>query len=88
MATSQATSAKTISLLPHLKQRAFQHAIRSFNHTDLTTRAGHERIVRDVARAYADYERRMLPLNARRIDRSRVEAIVRVALRDIVAACA
>ena len=60
----------------------------AFDAADLATPAGRERIVHDVAHAYADYERRMLPPTARRIDMHRIRAIVRVALRDIVAACA
>jgi hypothetical protein len=78
----------TLSMLPQLRQRAFQQAISAFDAADLTTPAGRERIVHDVTRAYADYERRMLPPTARPLDLHRIRAIVRVALRDIVAACA
>ncbi len=80
--------APAISLLPQLRERAFLQAINAFDAADLATPAGRERIVHDVAHAYADYERRMLPPTARRIDMHRIRAIVRVALRDIVAACA
>ncbi len=80
--------AAAISLLPQLRKRALRQAIRSFDDADLATPAGHERVVHDVAHAYVEFERRMLPPNARRMDLHRVEAIVRVALRDIVAACA
>jgi len=83
-----ASPATTISLLPQLRERAFRQAISSFDEADLATTAGHERIVHDVAVAYADFERRMLPPSARRMDLHRIKAIIRVALRDIVAACA
>jgi hypothetical protein len=75
-------------MLPQLRERAFRQAISAFDPADLATPAGRDRIVHDVALAYADYERRMLPPTARRIDLHRIRAIVRVALRDIVAACA
>jgi len=83
-----AGTCSTVSLLPLLRQRAFRQAISAFNDADLRTPAGHERVVRDVTRAYADYERRMLPADAKRLATQRIEAIVRVALRDLVAACA
>ena len=85
---AMAGAATTVSLLPQLRKRALQQALGSFNDADLAAGpAGHERIVRDISRAYADYERRMLPANARRLTSRRIEAIVRVALRDR-AACA
>jgi hypothetical protein len=83
-----AATAVAISMLPQLRKRALRQAIGSFQDADLATAAGRERVVQDVVRAYADYERRMLPPDARRLDVHRVEAIVRVAMRDSVAACA
>ena len=82
-----ASPGPAISLLPHLKERAFRQAMSAFAAADIGTAAGRERIVNGVAHAYADYERRFPP-TARRMDLHRIKAIVRVALRDIVAACA
>ena len=45
-------------------------------------------VANDIARAYAAYQRRMLLPTQRPLDLDRIRAIVRVALRDIVAACA
>ena len=83
-----AGAARTLSLVPQLQKRALRKALGSFDDADLATPAGQQRIVESVSRAYAENERRMLPPAARRIDPHRIEAIVRVALRDIVAACA
>lgn len=80
--------APAISLLPYLRERAFLEAINAFDAADLATPAGRERIVHDIARAYAAYQRRMLLPTQRPLDLDRIRAIVRVALRDIVAACA
>jgi hypothetical protein len=85
MAASPATIS---SMLPQLREREFQRAISSFDEADFATPTGRERIVHDVTHALADFERRMLPPGARRMELKRIEAIVRVAMRDIAAACA
>jgi len=80
--------ATTVSLLPLLRQKALRQAVASLGSVDLRTSAGHERAVQTISRAYADYEQRTLPPGARPLDPLRIEAIVRVGLRDLVAACA
>lgn len=84
MAGSMATSA--ISLLPRLRERAFQEALRDFNDADLGSTAGRERIVHDVSRALVRFEQKHLEPEVRRMPLRRMEAIVRVALQNLVAA--
>lgn len=75
-------------MLPRLRQRALLEAISKFDDADLATVAGRERIVQKMALSIADFERRMLPAGAPRMSLRRLEAVVRVAMSNMVAACA
>jgi len=78
--------ASPISILPRLRERAFQEALSEFNPDDLGTAAGRERVVHDVSRALVRFERKHLAPDVRRMPLRRIEAIVRVALQSLVAA--
>jgi hypothetical protein len=75
-----------ISLLPRLRERAFQAALSEFDPADLGTAAGRERVVHDVSRALVRFERKHLAPDVRRMPLRRIEAIVRVAVQNLTAA--
>jgi hypothetical protein len=84
MASSMAAS--PIDLLPRLRERAFQEALRTFDAADLGSPAGRERIVHDLSRAIVRYERKHVAPEAGRMPLRRIEAIIRVSLQNLVAA--
>jgi len=75
-----------ISILPRLREQALLRAITSFDEGDFGTPAGRSRIVEHVTRALVRVNQRIKVPGIPPMSAKRIEAMVRIAMADILAA--